>query len=151
MNHFLKLTLILGGLLMFSAANSKETHTIKGVGVQFKPAIVFAEQGDIIEFREMPTHFVDVVKIPDGAEKMISQMGANYSYIVEKPGIYFYKCPPHWGARMGGLIIVGADLHSKESLVTALTEFKDTVEDKIGQGYLKKILKNIESGKIKTP
>ncbi|MCF6204501.1 MAG: plastocyanin/azurin family copper-binding protein [Methylococcaceae bacterium] len=151
MKHLLKFTLILSGLLMFSVANSKETHTVKGVGIQFKPDIVFASQGDIIEFRDMPTHFVDVVKIPDGAEKMISDMGANYSYIVDKPGIYFYKCPPHWGGRMGGLIIVGEDLQNEESLTEALTEYKDSIKDTIGQSYLKKVLKNIKNGKIKIP
>lgn len=151
MKQFSKLVLALCGLLIISNANSSETYTVKGVGVQFKPDIVFADQGDIIEFRDMPTHFVDVVKIPEGAKKMFSEMGANYSYEIDKPGIYFYKCPPHWGARMGGLIIVGSGLDDKEKLVDSLTEYKDSIEDKIGQGYLKKIIKNIESGKIKTP
>ncbi|MCK5832019.1 MAG: hypothetical protein KAH20_17140 [Methylococcales bacterium] len=151
MKHLLKLTSALFGLLMLSTAHSKETHTVKGVGIQFKPDVVFADQGDIIEFRDMPTHFVDVVKIPDGADKMISKMGANYSYEIDKPGVYFYKCPPHWGARMGGLIIVGSGLNNEESLVDTLTEYKDTIEDTIGKGYLKKVIKKIKKGKIKIP
>lgn len=151
MKYFFKLALLFCGLFILSTANSKETHTVKGVGVQFKPDIVFADQGDIIEFRDMPTHFVDTVKIPEGADKMFSEMGANYSYEIDKPGIYFYKCPPHWGARMGGLIIVGSGLDNEERLIDSLTELKDTIEDKIGQGYLKKVIKNIKKGKVKMP
>lgn len=151
MKKALKIVLVLAGLLMLSTANSKETHTVKGVGIQFKPEIVFADQGDIIEFRDMATHFVDVVKIPEGAERMISSMGANYSYEIEKPGVYVYKCPPHWGARMGGLIIVGVGLQDEEGLVDTLTEYIDTMKDTIGKGYLKKIIKKIKKGKIKMP
>ena len=46
--------------------------------------------------------------IPEGAEGFMSQMGANFEtdpLTVE--GVYLYKCDPHWGAGMGGAIIVG--------------------------------------------
>ncbi len=151
MKQFLKLTVVLCGLFMVPIVNSQETHTVRGVGIQFKPEIVFANQGDVIEFRDMPTHFVDAVKIPEGADRMISKMGANYSYEIDKPGLYVYKCPPHWGARMGGLIVVGVGLQDEEGLVDTLTQYIETMDDKIGKGYLKKIIKKIKKGKIKMP
>ena len=52
---------------------------------------------------------------------------------------------------MGGLIIVGSGLDNEERLIDSLTELKDTIEDKIGQGYLKKVIKNIKKGKVKMP
>lgn len=136
---------------MVAANTYAETHTIKGVGVQFKPEIVFANQGDDIEFREMAAHFVDTIKIPDGADKMLSDMGANYGYKIEQPGVYFYKCPPHWGARMGGLILVGVGLQDEEKLIESLTEYRKTIDDKTAKGYLKKVIKKIKKGKIKLP
>ena len=151
MKKFIKSMLLLSSCLLFSANAVAETYTVKGVGVQFKPDIVFANEGDVIAFRDMPTHFIDTIKIPDGAKKMISDMGANYEYKITEPGIYLYKCPPHWGARMGGLILVGVDLRNEEHLVDSLTEFRDSVTDKIAKGYLKKIIKKIKAGKIKLP
>lgn len=151
MKKHLKLNLILSGWLMVAASTYAETRTVKGVGVQFKPEIVFADQGDDIEFREMPTHFVDTIKIPDGAEKMLSDMGANYGYKIEQPGVYFYKCPPHWGARMGGLILVGVGLQDEEKLIESLTEYREAIDDKTAKGYLKKVIKKIKKGKIKLP
>ena len=151
MKQFLQFTLLLSGLLIAPIATSSETHIVKGVGVQFKPEFVFADKGDVIAFRDMPTHFVDTVKIPDGAEKMISKMGANYDYKVEKEGVYLYKCPPHWGARMGGLLIVGDSFKDKEKLIEVLSDYKGTIKDPIGPGYLKKLIKNIKKGKIKIP
>ena len=151
MKHILNLTMLLCGWLLISASSNAVEHIVKGVGVQFKPDVVFADVGDMIVFRDMPTHFVDTIKIPAGTDKMISKMGENYEYRVKETGIYFYKCPPHWGARMGGLILVGSKFNDKEKLLESLEEFKATVDDKIGQGYLKKIIKKIKNDKIKVP
>lgn len=151
MKHALKLTLLFSSLLFISANSSAEEHIIKGVGVQFKPDIVFADVGDIIAFRDMPTHFVDIVSIPDGAERMLSKMGENYNYRVEKSGLYLYKCPPHWGARMGGFVFVGSALNDKEKILESLEALRETTDDSIAKGYLKKIIKKIKNDKIKMP
>lgn len=151
MKQIIKSVLLLSSLLLLSATAIAETIKVKGVGVQFKPDVVFANEGDVIAFRDMPTHFIDTIKIPDGAKKMVSKMGANYDYKITEPGIHLYKCPPHWGARMGGLILVGVDLRNEEHLIDSLTEFRETVTDKIAKGYLKKIIKKIKAGKVKLP
>lgn len=92
------------------------TIEIKGVGVKFVPDIIYAAVGDTIAFRHMPTHFVQSLNgmWPQGAPKMRSALGADYDYRVSKEGVYVFKCPPHWGARMVGIMVVGepADLNT---------------------------------------
>lgn len=124
-----------------------DTVEIKGKGVKFDPLVVFAKSGDTIAFRKMASHFVESISIPEGAEKMISDMAADYSYAVKQDGVYFYKCPPHWGVRMGGIIVVG----DASGLVDSLKEMKKGSKDKVAKGFLKKILKKIKKGKIELP
>jgi pseudoazurin len=45
--------------------------------------------------------------IPAGAEAWHSGMGENYQRTFTVEGIYVYKCTPHFGAGMGGVVIVG--------------------------------------------
>jgi len=140
--------LVFGGLMVLLSADLLAAErTVNGKGVAFDPVVVFPEPGDTITFRNMATHFVESIKIPDGAEKMVSDMGADYAYTASKPGVYFYKCPPHWGARMGGLIIVG----DAGNLIETLNVYKEEIDDKTSKGFLKKIVKKIEKGDIEVP
>lgn len=148
MNRIIKKLVILGGLMVLLSADILAAeHVVSGKGIAFDPVIVFAEEGDTITFRNMATHFVESIKIPDGAEKMSSDMGADYVYTVSKPGVYFYKCPPHWGARMGGLIVVGGT----GDLIETLSTYKEEIDDKTSKGFLKKIIKKIDKGDIELP
>ena len=150
----LKPILLIAGWLMVAMTTHAETLIIKGVGLQFKPQVIFVEKGDTVAFEQMATHFVESIMIPEGANKMLSDMGADYTYNIDKEGLYLYKCPPHWGARMGGIIVVGTDLRDKEKLIDSLKEYKTLAKkskDKMSKGYLKKIIKNIKKGKIKLP
>ena len=90
----IKTTLLVLGLFALMSTNVwAETHVIKGKGVAFVPAVTFAKSGDMIAFNNMAAHFVESITIPDGAEKMISAMGADYNYAVKQEGVYLYKCP----------------------------------------------------------
>lgn len=99
-----------------STPAAASTIEIKAVGVKFVPDIIYAAVGDKIAFRQMPTHFVQSVggMWPVGAPKMRSTLGTDYDYIVSKEGVYVFKCPPHWAARMVGIMVVGqpADLEA---------------------------------------
>ena len=44
---------------------------------------------------------------PEGAPEMHSVRGKDYDYVVEHEGLYVFQCPPHWRARMGGIMVVG--------------------------------------------
>ena len=94
---------------MLAVTVQAETIEVKVDGVKFAPSIIHAAVGDVIAFRHMPTHFVETVEgmWPEGAPKMLSVMGMPYEYRIERSGIYVYKCPPHWSARMGGVIVAG--------------------------------------------
>ena len=45
--------------------------------------------------------------IPEGGVEMNTELGVDVTQQFDVPGIYVYKCTPHWGARMGGVIVVG--------------------------------------------
>lgn len=139
--------LVLGLFALMSTNVWAETHVVKGKGVAFAPDVTFAQSGDMIAFKNMAAHFVESITIPDGAKKMMSAMGADYNYAVEKEGVYLYKCPPHWGARMGGIIVVG----DASGLEGTLDDYMAKTDDKVAKGFMKKIKKKIKKGKIKLP
>lgn len=131
---------VAGVAMLASAAVNAETIEVKGQGVKFAPEIIHAKVGDVISFRNMATHFVESVEgmWPEGAPKMLSTMGADYDYTVEKEGLYVFKCPPHWGARMGAVMVVGepADL---DATVEKYLQVADTVKEaKPAKGLLTK-------------
>ena len=95
--------------MALAAIARAETIEVKVEGVKFVPSIVYAAVGDILSFHYMPTHFVESMQgmWPEGAPRMLSAMGQPYQYRIEQPGLYVYKCPPHWSAHMGGIVVVG--------------------------------------------
>ena len=110
-------TAILGASTLFSAAAMAETHEVEASLTSFKPLVVKVQPGDTVRWTKMNGHLVNTKftsadgvteYIPEGAEGFMSKMGANFEtdpLTVE--GVYLYKCDRHWGAGMGGVIIVG--------------------------------------------
>ena len=64
----------------------------------------------------MSTHNTESLEglIPEGAEMWSSKMSENYSHTFTQEGIYIYKCVPHFGAGMGGAIIVGEPVNLEQ-------------------------------------
>jgi pseudoazurin len=136
-----KMLFLVANVLMTAAfACQAETIVVKGQGISFAPSVIKAQVGDIIAFKEMAGHFVDPVTNlwPEGAEKMHSEMGADYNYEVKKEGLYVFKCPPHWGARMGAVMLVGnpADLSATLDKYFSIAETE--ADAKPAKGLLKK-------------
>ncbi len=108
---------ILGVSALFSAAAMAEVHEVEAVGLSFKPMVVKIQSGDQVSWSNMATHNVNTKftsadgiteYIPEGAEGVTSKLGKNFtSDPLTVDGVYLYKCDPHWGAGMGGVIIVG--------------------------------------------
>lgn len=101
---------ILATSVLFSSTLLAAEHEVKAQVTAFKPVVIKAAVGDTVTFSNMNGHLTESVEgmIPEGVEPWISKMGENYTtppLTVE--GVYFYKCTPHWGAGMGGVIIVG--------------------------------------------
>ncbi len=117
MNPNKTIATLIGVSVLFSAAVMAEIHQVKAVGLAYKPLVVKVEPGDQISWTNMSTHNVNtkftssngtIEYIPKGAKGFTSQMGVNFtSDPLTEEGVYLYKCDPHWGTGMGGVIIVG--------------------------------------------
>lgn len=86
-----------------------EVHIVKAVGLKYIPLVVSINPGDTVAWRNMPTHNTKSLEglIPEGTEHWNSPMSQDYERTFTQEGIYVYKCVPHFGAGMGGAIIVG--------------------------------------------
>jgi pseudoazurin len=86
----------------------KETNTQN----VFKPTLVKVNKGDTVKWiATNPAHNVAFVQggVPVGVPLFNSPMGKDATYKFDKPGIYLYKCTPHAGLGMVGLVVVGSD------------------------------------------
>tara|TARA_R110000851_G_scaffold263165_2_gene415673 strand:- start:2619 stop:3296 length:678 start_codon:yes stop_codon:yes gene_type:complete len=90
-------------------SEAAETHFVTAEGLKFNPLVVKINSGDSVSWRNMSTHNSESIDglIPEGAEKWNSPMSANYKHTFTEEGIYIYKCTPHIGSGMGGVITVG--------------------------------------------
>ena len=123
-------------------------HTINAVGVKFDPIFIYIEPGDTINWEGMAGHNIETIDamVPEGLEKILSDLGDNVSVTFESEGIIVYKCTPHWGARLGGIIVVG----KPEDPGAILDAYLAAIEnDRAGllpaKGLLKKVRKDMES------
>ncbi len=75
----------------------------------FKPTLVKAKVGDTIKFVPTdPGHqssSIDTM-LPAGVTGWEGKINEEVSYVVPAPGVYGYKCVPHYAAGMVGLIVV---------------------------------------------
>lgn len=109
---------VIGASVLLSSTVMAADHVVKAQVTQFNPLVVHISPGDTVSWEGMNGHIVNTLftnkdqskteYIPEGATGWTSAMGEN---ITTEPltieGVYLYKCDPHWGAGMGGVIIVG--------------------------------------------
>ncbi len=91
------------------AAGSGQVHVVTAEGLKFTPLVIQIAPGDTVAWENMSSHDSQAMEglVPEGAEMWHSAMGENFQQTFTKEGIYVYKCTPHFGAGMGGVIIVG--------------------------------------------
>ncbi|MEM9781281.1 MAG: plastocyanin/azurin family copper-binding protein [Pseudomonadota bacterium] len=89
---------------------SSETHVVTARGIKFDPMFVFIQPGDTVAWENMPSHNIETIDemVPEGQPKIETELGDNFFTTFETEGIVVYKCTPHWGARMGGILVVGS-------------------------------------------
>lgn len=78
----------------------------------FKPGLVKIAKGDTVKWiATNPGHNVSFVQggVPAGVALFTSSFAKEVTYKFDKPGIYLYKCTPHMGMGMVGLVVVGND------------------------------------------
>tara|TARA_Y100000589_G_scaffold329040_1_gene374600 strand:- start:2003 stop:2428 length:426 start_codon:yes stop_codon:yes gene_type:complete len=63
-------------------------------------------------------HNVEMIKGPDGASlPKKSKLNEDVTIKFDTPGIYLYKCTPHVGMGMIGLVVVGGDTSNKDAIM----------------------------------
>ena len=78
----------------------------------FKPGLVKVAKGDTVKWvATSPGHNVAFVSggVPAGVALFTSGFAKEVTFKFDKPGIYLYKCTPHLGLGMVGLVVVGND------------------------------------------
>lgn len=86
------------------------THEVRAQVVAFSPLVIFIQPGDLVAWGNMNGHDTKSLEglIPEGAEAWHSKLGESYQRTFTVEGVYIYKCTPHFGAGMGGVIVVGS-------------------------------------------
>ncbi len=77
----------------------------------FEPALVKIAPGDTVTFVSTdPGHNAESIAtmLPAGAAPFKGKMNQNLTVKFTKPGVYGYKCLPHYGMGMVGAVIVGS-------------------------------------------
>ena len=88
----------------------------------FVPNFLKIEPGDTVVFKAVDKgHNTVSVKgmVPEGATAWKSKMSKDFEITLEKEGIYGYKCMPHFGMGMVGVIQVGDDTSNLQTVKTA--------------------------------
>lgn len=109
--------LALGAALAATGVAQAADHQVKMVNkdsegrvMQFEPAFLKVAPGDTVTF--VPTdksHNSEAIKgmIPEGAGGWKGKINEEVTVTLSEPGVYGYKCTPHVGMGMVGLIQVG--------------------------------------------
>ena len=76
-------------------------------------------------------HNVEMIKGPDGASlPKKSKLNEDVTIKFDTPGIYLYKCTPHVGMGMIGLVVVGGDTSNKDAIMKVKLGGKSKKEKK---------------------
>ena len=78
----------------------------------FIPAVLKIKAGDTVKFiSKQKGHNTESMKgmIPEGAEKWKSKISKDFEITFDKPGIYGYRCTPHYTLGMVGILIVDGE------------------------------------------
>ena len=90
-------------------AAAAQVHIVTAQGLKYAPLVINIAVGDTVAWENMSSHDTQAMEglVPEGTELWHSGMGDNFQRTFTQEGIYIYKCTPHFGAGMGGVIIVG--------------------------------------------
>lgn len=93
-----------------------------GTPMVFEPAFLRIEVGDTVTF--VPTdksHNAETINdlLPEGATPFKGKLNQQITVTFDVEGTYAYKCQPHFGMGMVGLILVGGDTVDAETFAEA--------------------------------
>ena len=103
----------------------------------FEPNVVKVAPGDSVHFVAADKgHNVESIDgmIPEGAAPFKGEMNKDVTVTLDKPGVYGFKCKPHYGLGMVGLIVVGEPVNkTAAAAVEQKGKAKKKFEDLLGQ------------------
>lgn len=119
------LVLVAAAAALFAAASaSAADHEVKmldkgasGIMV-FEPALVKVAPGDTVKFIPVSKgHNVETVPgmLPDGATAINGKVNEAVTVTFDKPGVYGFKCKPHYGMGMVGMVVVGTPANQDQA------------------------------------
>jgi pseudoazurin len=74
----------------------------------FEPAVLFIEPGDTVRFVATDkAHNSESLVVPEGGETWKGKLNQEVTATLTVEGLYAYKCLPHFGLGMVGLVAVG--------------------------------------------
>ncbi len=108
----------LGGVA--SAAEVEVKMLNKGTeGVMvFEPALVKVAPGDTVKFVATDKgHNVESIDtmLPEGGKTFAGKVNEEMAITFDKPGVYGYKCKPHYGMGMVGMVVVGEPTNTDQA------------------------------------
>jgi pseudoazurin len=53
--------------------------------------------------------------VPEGGQKFVGKVNEELAITFDKPGVYGYKCKPHYGMGMVGMIVVGEPTNADQA------------------------------------
>ena len=116
MKNVLAISVVAVSALLTSVSANAAEHEVKmlnkgteGIMV-FEPSLVKIAPGDSIHFVAVDKgHNVESIDgmIPEGATPFKGEMNKDVTVTLDKPGVYGFKCKPHYALGMVGLIVVG--------------------------------------------
>lgn len=117
--------LVLASTLSVSAADYEVKMLNVGADGQkmvFEPEFLQIEVGDTVTF--IPTdksHNAEVIKdmFPEGGNAFKGKINEEFSVTFDVAGAYGYKCLPHFGMGMVGLIVVGDNPSNLDAIINA--------------------------------
>lgn len=145
MNAFRSALLALTALT--ASVGASADATVNAVGVKFEPLVAYVQPGESVSWTSMEAHNVETLNtmIPEGGIEFNSPIGENVTETFDTAGIYVYKCTPHWGARMGGVVVVGKPGNAQEILDAYLAAIEDDRAALLpAKGLIKKAGKDME-------
>jgi pseudoazurin len=134
------------GLAMMGNGVQAAEHTVSAKVTQWDPMIVYVAPGDSVNWENMNGHNSESMEgmIPDGAEKWLSVLGEAYSHTFKEPGVYVYKCAPHFSSGMVGVVVVGDGAPANLAAVQAHPDNKGMVARAV-----RKLAKDLEAKGMK--
>ena len=114
---------LLTGLSLQAAEHEVKMLNVGETGrMVFEPALLEIAPGDTVTFVATdPGHNAESIKdlIPEGATAFKGKLGETISVTFDVEGVYAYKCAPHLGMGMVGLIVVGENPANLEAIAEA--------------------------------